>query len=203
MTVHLVGAGCGTPSWLTLRGAELLRTAEAVVYDRLIHPDLLQLCPRECEYHPAGKRESDHTLPQKEINALLVEWGNATPRCCASGVILRLRDGVANPCLEEEGSPGTRFRALPPTPAAAPSVLPADHRGLSGAGDTRTGRLGTAGNETTHATMGKIPGPRRTSSGTSEPFQGTLCLYMCASSFAEAAPFRSRLTVTPVTPGAA
>ena len=75
MTVHLVGAGCGTPSWLTLRGAELLRTAEAVVYDRLIHPDLLQLCPKGCEYHPVGKRESDHTLPQKEINALLVELG--------------------------------------------------------------------------------------------------------------------------------
>ena len=41
MTVHLVGAGCAGPRWITLEGMELLRRADAVVYDSLILPDLL------------------------------------------------------------------------------------------------------------------------------------------------------------------
>ncbi|NLK19851.1 MAG: uroporphyrinogen-III C-methyltransferase, partial [Synergistaceae bacterium] len=43
MTVHLVGAGCAGPLWITVAASRLLGRAEAVVYDSLIHPDLLQL----------------------------------------------------------------------------------------------------------------------------------------------------------------
>ncbi|HOO86858.1 MAG TPA: SAM-dependent methyltransferase, partial [Synergistales bacterium] len=75
MTVHLVGAGCGGPLWLTLKGKALLEGAEHIVYDSLIHPDLLQLAPRACAFHPVGKRKGRPSPKQSEISALLVELG--------------------------------------------------------------------------------------------------------------------------------
>ena len=50
MTVRLVGAGCGGPLWLTLEAKLFLERADHVVYDSLIHPDLLQLAPEECAF---------------------------------------------------------------------------------------------------------------------------------------------------------
>jgi uroporphyrinogen III methyltransferase/synthase len=71
-TVYLVGAGPGDPGLLTLRGAELLGRAEVVVYDALVNADLLRLAPRMAEVIYAGKRASQHAIPQDELNALLV-----------------------------------------------------------------------------------------------------------------------------------
>lgn len=206
MTVHLVGAGCGTPSWLTLRGAELLRTAEAVVYDRLIHPDLLQLCPKGCEYHPVGKRESDHTLPQKEINALLVELGKrlaSVVRLKGGDPFVFGRGGEEALALEEAG---LSWDAVPGITAAlggcAAAGLPPTHRGLSGAVTLATGRLGDGGAETTPDNGTNSGDPRRNFLRELGAVPGTLCLYMSASSFAEAAPFLEAGGVTPDTPGA-
>jgi siroheme synthase len=70
--VWLVGAGCGSPGFLTATAAECIRGADESVSDRLIHPDLLQLAPPGCHFHLVGKRESAHTLTQDGINALLV-----------------------------------------------------------------------------------------------------------------------------------
>jgi len=54
--VFLVGAGPGDASLLTLRGAELLRRADVVVYDALVNPDLLRLAPKTAEIIFGGKR---------------------------------------------------------------------------------------------------------------------------------------------------
>jgi len=55
-TVYLVGAGPGSPDLITVRGLNLLRTADVVVYDALIHADLLAEIRRDAERVYAGKR---------------------------------------------------------------------------------------------------------------------------------------------------
>ena len=72
-TVYLVGAGPGDPRLITLRGAEVLRRADVVVYDRLAPPALLDLAPARAERIDAGKAPGRAPLPQQAINQLLVE----------------------------------------------------------------------------------------------------------------------------------
>ncbi len=57
---------------LTLRGAELLRRADVVVYDALVNPELLRLAPKSAELLFGGKRARDHSLSQAELNQLLL-----------------------------------------------------------------------------------------------------------------------------------
>src|SRR5882724_1690404 len=71
-TVYLVGAGPGDIGLLTLRGAELLRCADVVVYDALFNTALLRLAPKSAEIIYGGKRSGDHAIPQGELNKLLV-----------------------------------------------------------------------------------------------------------------------------------
>ena len=59
MTVYLVGAGPGDPGLLTVRGAEVLRRADVVVYDRLASSALLDLAPEGAELIAAGKSPGD------------------------------------------------------------------------------------------------------------------------------------------------
>jgi uroporphyrinogen III methyltransferase/synthase len=70
--VYLVGAGPGDAGLLTLRGAELLARAEVVVYDALVNPELLCLAPKAAEIIYGGKRAKDHTIPQSDLNQLLI-----------------------------------------------------------------------------------------------------------------------------------
>ncbi len=66
--VWLVGAGPGDPGLLTLKGARVLKEAEAIVYDRLVNPALLDHLPPECERIYAGKEPGAPTLSQDAIN---------------------------------------------------------------------------------------------------------------------------------------
>ena len=88
MTVHLVGAGPGDPGLLTVRGAELLRRADVVVYDRLSAAALLDLAPRRAELISVGKGPGRPSTPQDEINRILVDRG-ADP----SATVVRLKGG--------------------------------------------------------------------------------------------------------------
>lgn len=80
--VFLVGAGPGDPGLLTLRGRECLQQADVVIYDRLVHPTLLQHTRPEAELIFAGKESARHTLTQKEINTLLIERARAGKMVC-------------------------------------------------------------------------------------------------------------------------
>lgn len=86
-TVYLVGAGPGAPDLLTLRGANLLRRAGAVLYDALANNALLGLTPDDAELIYVGKRAGRHALNQTEINELLRRKAHVHP------IVVRLKGG--------------------------------------------------------------------------------------------------------------
>ena len=86
-SVALVGAGPGDPGLMTVRGLATLRRAEVVVYDRLIDPRLLDEAPARALRVFVGKASGAHTLPQDEINALLVAHARRGRR------VVRLKGG--------------------------------------------------------------------------------------------------------------
>ncbi|MEL7446327.1 MAG: uroporphyrinogen-III C-methyltransferase [Pseudomonadota bacterium] len=71
-TIYLVGAGPGNPDLLTLRAARLLENAELVVHDGLVSREILSMAPADAEFISVAKKRARHTLPQDEINLLLV-----------------------------------------------------------------------------------------------------------------------------------
>ena len=73
--VLLVGAGPGDSGLITVKGLESLRTADAVVFDRLASPKLLDQARPNAELYDAGKGRDDHRMTQSEINVVLVDLG--------------------------------------------------------------------------------------------------------------------------------
>ena len=110
--VALVGAGPGDPGLMTVRGLAILRKAQVVVYDRLIDPRLLDEAPPRAVRVFVGKASGAHTLPQDEINALLVAHARRGRR------VVRLKGG--DPFVFGRG--GEEAEAL----AAAGSANPAE-----------------------------------------------------------------------------
>ena len=73
VSVFIVGAGPGDPGLLTLKGADCLKKADVVVYDRLVSDEILSMVPDHAEKIFAGKAARDHFMPQDEINQTLVD----------------------------------------------------------------------------------------------------------------------------------
>src|SRR5476649_2073644 len=82
--VYLVGAGLGDAGLLTLRGAELLRLADVVVYDLLVNPVLLRLARDGAEIISRGKRTE---FSQEQINDLMIA------RAREGKIVVRLKGG--------------------------------------------------------------------------------------------------------------
>jgi len=74
--VFLVGAGPGDPELLTVKGLRLLQSADAVLHDDLISPEILALIPKTAEVRNVGKRCGRKSIQQEEINALLVTFAS-------------------------------------------------------------------------------------------------------------------------------
>ncbi len=86
-TVYLIGAGPGDPKLITVGGADALRKADVVVYDRLAHPKLLDYARADAERVYVGKQADKHAMKQDDINALLAE------RAGAGKTVARLKGG--------------------------------------------------------------------------------------------------------------
>jgi len=85
--VYLVGAGPGDPELLTVKGLRLLKTADAVLHDDLVSPEILKLIPTTAQVHNVGKRCGNKTIVQEEINFLMVALAQAGLR------VIRLKSG--------------------------------------------------------------------------------------------------------------
>lgn len=75
-TVYLVGAGPGDPELITVKANRLIRTCDALVYDYLVAPEMLGWVKPGCRALCVGKRAGFHSLPQAEIQELLVRLAN-------------------------------------------------------------------------------------------------------------------------------
>lgn len=85
--VYLVGAGPGDPELLTLKALRVLRTADAVLHDDLVSPEILRLIPAKAQVHNVGKRCGKKNIVQEEINFLMVALAD-------SGLnVVRLKSG--------------------------------------------------------------------------------------------------------------
>ncbi len=75
--VALVGAGPGDPELLTLRAARRLARADVVVHDGLVGAEVLRLAPRQALFVSVAKQRDRHSVPQREIEALLITHARA------------------------------------------------------------------------------------------------------------------------------
>ena len=71
--VYLVGAGPGDPELLTLKALKLLKSADIVLHDDLIRPEVLALVPSSTQLYNVGKRFGHKRITQEEINALMIQ----------------------------------------------------------------------------------------------------------------------------------
>lgn len=85
--VSIVGAGCGGPELITVRGLELLQRCEVVIYDDLIAGELLDAVPETAERIPVGKRAGSRSPKQEYINELLIQKAGEGKR------VVRLKGG--------------------------------------------------------------------------------------------------------------
>jgi len=85
--VLLVGAGPGDPELLTMKAVRALKAADVILYDRLVGAGVLDHARREAELIPVGKAKGRHSVPQSEINTLLIA------RAKSGQTVVRLKGG--------------------------------------------------------------------------------------------------------------
>ena len=167
--VYLVGAGPGDAGLLTLRGAELLRQAEVVIYDALANPELLHLAPAAAEFISRGKNME---MPQAEITATIiakVREGKIVVRLKGGDPFIFGRGGEEAEALLAENIP---FEIVPGVSSitAVPNYagIPLTHRAHCSSFTVFTGHSDSADAATAlrYEQIAKIPGTKVVLMGT-------------------------------------
>jgi len=135
--VYLVGAGPGDPELLTLKALRVLKTADAVLHDDLVAPEILKLIPPTAQVQNVGKRCGKKRILQEEINFLMIALADSGLR------VVRLKSGdplIFGRAGEEIGSlrrANVPFEIVPGVSsamgAAAAAQIPLTHRHASSA----------------------------------------------------------------------
>lgn len=87
MKVYLIGAGLGSPQYLTQEAHGLLTQAEVLIYDALVDEKILELVPKNCRQVYVGKRGGKPSTSQSQINELLVYYAQQKQ------TVIRLKNG--------------------------------------------------------------------------------------------------------------
>ena len=152
--VYLIGAGPGDPGLLTVKAKAILETCDVLVYDYLANKTFLDYCRPGAEIIYVGKKGGDHTLPQGEINKLLVA------KAKEGKVVARLKGGdpyvfgrgaeEAEELLED----GLTFEVIPgvTSAVAAPAYagIPITHRKYASSVSFITGHEDPTKDESAH-----------------------------------------------------
>lgn len=136
-TVFLVGAGPGDPDLLTVKAARLIGAADVIVHDGLVSAEILALAAPHAQLRSVAKQRSRHSLPQDEINALLVDLaqqGRTVVRLKGGDPFIFGRGGEeAQACIVA----GVPVEVVPGISAAigsaASALIPLTHRAASSA----------------------------------------------------------------------
>lgn len=130
--VWLVGAGPGDVGLFTIKGKEILEKAEVVVYDSLVGQGILSQIPSSARLINVGKRANHHTMPQEEINQVLLkeaQAGSRVVRLKGGDPFLFGRGGEELELLAEHGIP---YEVVPgvTSPISVPAYngIPVTHR---------------------------------------------------------------------------
>lgn len=143
--VYLVGAGPGDYKLLTLKGLECIKKADVIVYDRLANKDYLKEAKENCEFIYVGKASSNHTLPQDDINMVIVnkaKEGKVVTRLKGGDPYVFGRGGEEGEVLRNEG---VEFEVVPGITSAIGGLcyagIPITHRDYASSFHVITGHL--------------------------------------------------------------
>ena len=164
-TVWLVGAGPGDPGLLTALAIRSIETADVIVYDALVNPEILSLARPGTRLEPLGKRAGQPSPTQDTINRRLVALaldGLAVVRLKGGDPFVFGRGGEEALAL---ASAGIAFRIVPGVSAGtgglAAAGIPVTHRGVTSSVTFLTGVLagedGQAARDTDWAVLARLP----------------------------------------------
>jgi uroporphyrin-III C-methyltransferase len=146
-TVYLTGAGPGDPELLTVKAHRLIASADVILYDNLVNPEILEAVKSDVLLIYVGKEDKRHTIPQEEINVMLAHYASQY------SVVVRLKGG--DPLVFGRGGEealflaerGIDFEIVPGVTSAiavpAYAGIPVTHRGINTSFRVITGHQAT------------------------------------------------------------